>query len=255
MKKTVSFLLAFSLILMCGALAACQQQSAYSVVKGAFDKMQTMDAISAEMEMDYKIAMDGLSISVPMTFEIKALNGETPEMYMQMEASFMGESLEMEYYQKGEWAYTVSNGVGTKTKVDDTENDSEDNDFFSMPSEELLEDVKLVKNDDGTQQISFDLPGEEIPSFVMSFFEGMGLSGVTVEDPEDMKAEATITIKDGYLYKYEMEIETEMKAADQTADAEISWTFKLDKPGTKVTITPPEGYLSFPEVGGSATGV
>lgn len=239
------------LLILCGLLTACGQQSTAEVLDAALDKTAALDAMSARMEIGMDMTSDGITMSIPMTIDLKAkdVKSDDPIIWVLMSTEMLGQSLEVEVYQEDHWAYMVTAGMKYKTKAEDAadEFDYADDMLQELP-EALLEGVELVKNDDGSQTAAISVPDGQFADIYDDFIESI-YSGaeVDVSQLQISNAVVTITVDDGYVTVYDMAFTMEMTVEGVTTKTEVTASITFDDPGGAVEITPPEGYQDFEE--------
>ena len=59
----------------------------------------------------------------------------------------------------------------------------------------------------------------------------------------------SVTVKDGYVTNYDLSYRMSMEVYGIVADATVTASVEFVNPGKTVTITPPECYESFEELG------
>lgn len=265
MKRRLLSLLLAMMVLCTGVLfTACVKEGApdetespsvSDVINGALEKTQNLDSIAAEMKMEMNMAMEGMTMSVPMTAKIKAkdIRGESPVISAVISMEMFGESIDIEMYQEGQWAYIAMDDMKYKASVEDmgAEYDYADDvtDMLQKIPEELLADAELVKAEDGSQTVTISFPEEKFAEIYNDFIEGVNSD--TETDVEDMKMSDTvvkITVNNGYVTVYDIAFTMEMAVEEATSQIEVKATLTYGNPGEAVTVTPLEGYQDFEEM-------
>ena len=260
MKRIISLILALCIILACGALSACSNQSAYDVVNAAMEKTSALDSMDATVEMTIDMKTGDESIALPMIYKIKAsgLQSENPKLRMDMTTtvSIAGttNSITMDIYAADGWAYISSNGSGYKMKQDAMDGQmgtDMSTDLIMQPlPEALLKDCTLQKNDDGSESVRITIDGKEFMNLFKDMIDSMNSNiGTEAVNLTISDAVVTITVQDDYISVYEMEYSMNMEVSGTAVQATASASVKYNNPGKAVTVTPPEGYESFPEIG------
>ena len=236
--------------------AGCGTKTPAEQITEALNKTQALDSMDAEMTMTVTMAMQGITIELPITMDIKgeALKSDSPKMDIEMSMTVMEETMKMEMYMEGEWAYYVMDDYKYKMKVSDLESeedysDSVDSLVQDLP-EELLKDIKLEEKSDGSKSVTIDISADKFSELYKDIMEGMNSSaGAGTDNVKITDCSVTLTMKDGYITEYAMRYDMEMtvEGVSVTANAEAAVVYK--NPGSKVTVTPPEGYQSFEEAG------
>lgn len=262
MKKLLSLVLMAALALsLVFALASCEQLTAYQLVSDAVAKTNGLDAVDAEMKMNMKTVTSGITMDVPVTMSMKAtgLKGENPIVSANMVMPILGEEMPIEVYNEGDDFYIVMAGEGMKMKAGEyTEEYDVSSDFMDVIKalpEDVLKDVEIVKNSDGTKTVSVAISdavfAEVYKDLLDSTKESAGGADLGADvSVSGAKVEITVN-KDGYVSSYKTSFTMEMTISvlgqeiKTTTEADIAVTYK--NPGAAVTITPPEGYQNFPE--------
>lgn len=260
MKRIVSLILTLCMILGCGVLSACSNQSAYDVVNSAMEKTSALDSMDAAVKMTMNITIGDESINMPMNYKIKAtgLQGENPKLRMEMTttASIAGttNSITMDIYTTDGWIYMSTNGSGYKMKqeaMDGQMGADMSTDLIVQPlPETLLKDCKLTKNNDGSESVRITVDGKEFMDLFKDMIDSMNSNiGTEVVNLTISDATVTITVRDGYISVYEMDYSMNMEVSGTAAQAAVTASVQYNNPGKAVTVTPPDGYESFPEIG------
>lgn len=225
----------------------------------AIDQVAELKNIDFKYVISAEYLIDGSTIKMPITLIMKASdnNGNEPIMYMEMSMSAMGESYEMIKYHENGWDYTVQNGESYKMEAPYTEDDSEEEDESSLgmfmtdlSDKDVLDMKKLTykNNPDGSRTVSTAVDGEkfqEVFAEAMEMLDGFAALGENT-DVSIESSELEYTIKDGYVISYKMKYTMNMTVNGTEATCNMEATAELYNPGKPVTITPPEGYQSFP---------
>lgn len=260
MKRIVSLILTLCMILGCGVLSACSNQSAYDVVNSAMEKTSALDSMDATVKMTMDIKVGDETINMPINYKIKAagLQGENPKLRMEMTttASIAGSTnnITMDIYTADGWTYIASNGSGYKMKQDAMDGQmgaDMSTDLIMQPlPEALLKDCKLKKNNDGSESVRITIAGNVFTALFkdmidsMNSYIGTEAVNLTISD-----SAVTVTVKDGYISVYALEFSMNMEVSGTAANATVSASAQYNNPGKAVTVTPPEGYENFPEIG------
>lgn len=268
MKKRIAFtlalLMAFSLVLF----ASCGKVTAYSLVSDAVAKNEALDSFDADVDIDMSVKVSGVTVDVPMGYQIKAsgLAGENPVTSTTMSVTSMGATIETNAYIEGEWCYVTMLGQNMKTKMDESTEQydgySSIESVFKPLPEALLADVEITDNGDGTRSVSAAISDEEFAEIYQDFIDDMSASAGqegAVLDLSVSNGKVDITVDgNGYVsvYKvsFEMNLKVESSGVSMDAKAPVEMAITFHNPGTAVTVTPPDGYQDFPEVPSSLLG-
>lgn len=254
-RKIVSVVLALCVLLMCVSLTACKSETAYSVIGSAVEKTQALDSMAAEMKIEMNMDMDGMTMSVPITADMKAteLQSGSPKISSDISMSMLGQDILMSMYQEGDWAYIVVDDMKYKTNISEAESEydySDDmNDMLKTLPEELLKEVELVKNEDGSKTVTVSIPDEMFAEIYEDFLSGLdtaaGTEGAEIKISD---AVVTITVANDYISVYDMKFNMDMEIEGIAVSTEVKATITYRNVGAEVTVTPPEGYESFEEL-------
>ena len=252
MKKIVSLFLVVCLLLsMTLVFTSCQ--NAAKTVDKALEKTAELESYAAQMNMKITMTGAGITTTIPMTIKMKVedAKSESPKVEADMSMEMFGETLEVKYYISGDWAYFVADDNNYKMKLDDAGVDSDySEDMMKKLPEDLLKDVKVVKNDDKSKIVTVAIPDETFNEMfddlldTMTDSMGVNATGLTISD-----AVVQIIVKDGYVQTYGVDFSMAMtvEGVSFTATAECEMVY--ENPGEAVTVTLPTGYENFREVG------
>ena len=263
MKKILSLALTLMLIFSCFAFTSCgKEPTAYELILSAVEKSSALSDIEMEQSLNIKMDMMGMSMDVPITMTLKgkSIDSENALYYSSATTSMMGMTVDSVVYIEGKDVYTVTMGEGFKLSLDSLEGEydiaKDLTSVFFCPSESVFEGVEVVKNEDGTRSVSFDMTQEEYVNAYRAYYDSM-ISDVGA-GPDDAKLsdiKVTITVnKEGYISAFKMSCNVQATVTelgmDTDVNAAISTDIRFVNIGGKVTITPPEGYQSFTALGG-----
>ncbi len=252
MKKIVSLFLVVCLLLsMTLVFTSCQ--NAAKTVDKALEKTAELESYAAQINMKITMTGAGITTTIPMTIKMKVedAKSENPKAEADMSMEMFGETVEVKYYISGDWAYFVADGNNYKMKLDDAGVDSDySEDMMKKLPEDLLKDVKVVKNDDKSKIVTVAIPDETFNELfddlldTMTDSMGVNATGLTISD-----AVVQIIVKDGYVQTYGVDFSIAMtvEGVSFTATAECEMVY--ENPGEAVTVTLPTGYENFREVG------
>lgn len=263
-RRLVALLLALTalctgvLFTACGVDDAPETTAAPTVsevINAALEKTQNLDSMSAEMKMEMNMEMEGMTMSIPMAakFKAKDIKGDSPVVSAVVTMSMLGQDIDIEMYQEGQWAYVVMGDMKYKASVEDMESEydftDDANDMLQKIPEELLTDAELIKAEDGSQSVTIAFPSEKFAEIYDDFIESVN-SDTEAEVGEMKISDATVklTIANGYVTVYDIGFTMEMTVEDMTTKTEAKATLTYENPGEEVTITPPEGYQDFEEM-------
>ena len=264
MKKFTAIALVLVMLVSLFALTSCEEKklTAYSLVSDAVAKMETLDSFEADMEIKMGVETMGVSMDVPMQYNVKAagLKGDNPVTFSTVSMTMMGMTMKTEAYTEGEWCYITAFGQNMKMKAG--ENTEEYDGYADIESvikelpEDILSDVEITENSDGTKTVSGAVSDEKFAEIYKSFVDEMSASAAEGEEVSEVSvtnAKVTVTVdKNGYISVYGISFDMNLKAESEGMSLEMKASVDMNiafkNPGTAVTITPPAGYQDFEEV-------
>jgi lipoprotein len=264
MKKFTAIALVLVMLVSLFALTSCEEKklTAYSLVSDAVAKMETLDSFEADMEIKMGVETMGVSMDVPMQYNVKAagLKGDNPVTFSTVSMTMMGMTMKTEAYTEGEWCYITAFGQNMKMKAG--ENTEEYDGYADIESvikelpEDILSDVEITENSDGTKTVSVAVSDEKFAEIYKSFVDEMSASAAEGEEVSEVSvtnAKVTVTVdKNGYISVYGISFDMNLKAESEGMSLEMKASVDMNiafkNPGTAVTITPPAGYQDFEEV-------
>lgn len=236
---------------------AAPQQSTYEVVNDALAKTEALDTMDMEMKMLIAMSMQGESMEMPMTVKIKGKNlqSESPVISSSISMTVLGVETNVDMYQEGNWAYITTMGTSYKMNVsagNQFDYSSTASDMLQDIPEELLKGLELAQNADGSETITLSIPNEMFSEIYGSMIDSMNQStGLgSTSDISIKDATVKITIDNDFIKVYDMSFVMDMKVTGISVSSSVTASITYENPGQDVTITPPEGYQSFPEISG-----
>ena len=254
MKKILSAVLALCLIMSALLAVSCgKEPTARELVETATAKYENLDAYEGRLEYDITMNIQGVTMSVPISADIKMtdIKSGSPIIDMNMTMEVMGQKVDMRMYLEGEWAYYDMLGMKYKTKVAQADTEITgilDNMMSNSGGFDYLDSAEIVKHEDGLRSVAVEI-GENISDIIGAAANDMA-SSVIGEGGEielsNLKLEYFID-KNDFIAKincaFKMAITIEGEKVDATADMTVSF----EKFDDEVQITPPEGYLDYTE--------
>ncbi len=247
------------LLLIC-TLAGCgetEATSAYELVDRAVEKTTELDAV--DITMTTNITVDGTT--VPMKYEIlaKNLDDDDPITLSTVTSEMMGQSLRTQIYREDGYYYLsvmdqqvkVKSGILAQYEVKNTA----DSVVQPLP-EAVLAGAAAKTTADGTRTVNVALTEA---MFAEHFSNFLGATGNSAADGAEVVDYAlTDTVVDiavdekGYIQSYRIQFAMDMDVRDedgetQTRKVKADATVVYNRPGEKVSITPPKGYKDFHE--------
>ncbi len=268
MKKLLSLLLVFVMTFSLAFVFSCNENEdgngddigePKQAVASAVSKTIALNEYKASMEMNIDMTMSMMgtetTMKIPATSNVvvKNANGEKPEVYTETEMTMMGTTIKTETYCDGEWLYTYEDEEGYKEEVDDAEDYIERlEDTIKNIPEELLESLSFEKVENG-YKLTVAIPDEDFATIYADVVEGAAGSLGENMDVTIKNAVVSIIVNDGYIIEYNIEFDMEMQmdmglGSPADIDAHVVANTTIENPGQSVTITPMDGYQSYPEL-------
>lgn len=249
MKKIFSAALAVCMILSAVLLTACGETPA-QLINGAIEKTAQLESFDILADQNIKMSMMGMEMAMPVKTAVQMKGAEE---YMDMQITMMGITSTTVEYTDGEWVYINQDGTTYKQKKSDPSmamfNASSVKTLLQVLPEDLLAACEIVKNEDGSKSVSLQIPAATFVSLYDSMLKNLNQTVASPdEDVTHGDANVTLTVKDGYLVKYEMDYTVTLDMEGQEIGASMKVAVDINNPGQDVVITPPEGYAEFPSM-------
>ena len=272
MKKFLSLTLTIIMLL---TLISCapKKKTAYEIITEAQTKMAKLNSNEIDVEMLLKLGTLGLNFSIPATINIKAneLTSGSPKASMHSDLSFLGVEIGLDLYYENDYLYlsTMGSNVKLSTKEltgimsgKDTspEATSLQNEFDEI-LKNVLAEVEVQENEDGSQTIAYVINGEIMNNFIIKIMEASATeedNQPTSVDCSDLEISQTVN-KNGYItnfdIKFKMSVVQDLGEEGAALGIETSTTtynieayITLNNPTAPVEVTPIDGYETFEEV-------
>lgn len=253
MKKVISLCLLLCILCTCLLPACSKTKSVFETVDEAIRKTQDLDSMVATMKMEMNMAMEGMTLSIPITAEIKAtgLKSESPVVSTAMSTSMLGQKMDIDVYQEGTWAYVSMEGMSYKMDTSKAEAEydfsGDVQDMLQALPEDLFKDIQPEKKDDGSVTVTIPIPEDTFTNIYDAMVDNVN-STAGMEADIDVKIEnavVKITVANSYISLYELEFSMTMVIEGTTTKTDVTASVAYSNPGASVTITPPEGYQDF----------
>lgn len=267
--KFLSVVLAALMLLSAFSLFSCVEKAKtpYELMVEAQEKAAALGSMHVEMVSTAKVEVTGMTLETEMEYDIKAadMTTENPLISMDMTMEMMGEKIAMTLYMDSKDAYLDMGELGQfKTSVSEMMEDYDAMgniaDTVKIIPEEMMEGVVATDNEDGTKTIAVTLSDEQFNSVFADMVDEMAASAAGVDDAEGLEIKLSncrvemVIAPDGYFAEYNMAFDMDMTIMGMKASAKTENKIKYIEPGKTVTVTPPEGYESFPEMDASLLG-
>ena len=270
MKRNVTriLVLALALSMLLLTFAACgKKETAFSLLSDAIEKMEAQGSMEMNLNMDMEMKLAGVTVEIPMTmhYVVDRLDTEAPRLLMDMTMAMMGQEIDMTVYSESDGVYYLiynMMGIEMNMKTSDEEvvgsmgASSANTDMIRLIPEEYLADTEIVINEKGEKEISISLKPEvfgEIFSDVVESNTANATGDGSVESMEIRSANIVYRFnEEGYFtsgeMSYDMTFKVSADGVSMDTEATVAATFEYLNPGKDVTVTPPEGYLDFPDM-------
>lgn len=271
MKKILSALLAVCMLFAVATTSGCTI-SAAKTIDEAIKKTEALDAIDVTFFMETSMNM-GFSVTIPMTVNMKADNikSSTPTMLASASTSMMGIELKSDVYMEEGMFYVSASGMNYKLKVEESDEDYDYvgnvNSIINDIPEDLLENVELVKNDDGSNTATISVDDARFKELFKDFICKSAQDTIIDDDDEEntdavddtennfmdnilekitvTDATVKVTVKNGYVLVYELSYSMKVSTIIGESTSSVKASVTYNNPGETVEITPPEGYKDF----------
>lgn len=255
-KKIMSLLLIACMLCTATMFASCDNASAAEIVSNAVEKTGNLNSYAAEMKIEIDMAAEGMTLNIPMTTDMKVQNAksENPLMSATTSMSMLGQTVKMDVYSDGSWVYMSSDGMSYKVSMeaagDEYDYAGSMDDMIKALPEDLLENVEVEKNEDGSKTVSAEIPGDTFSEIYGDLVESMNETsgGTGVEDLTVSDAKVSITVADDYITVYDISFKMELTTEGIETVSEVKATTTFKNPGEEVAVTPMEGYQDFEEL-------
>ena len=258
MKKIMSFFLAILMILSSMLMIACSGDrdndgddnvkiNVKSEIKAATNKMNTVNSCSGTSKLKISVKAQGVTLTTELDYQIKFADLQTaiPKRYADVKVTAPGQSQTGCIYTEGEWDYCVVGNEKYKSRVE--ENKDKECDEYS---DSVYENATVRKTDKGTSiKMSFT------PQQFKEYFAGMYETIVEMFSLDGMEDYMTLSDaglkvvidKEGYVIEEAVSFKITISDGTESVILEISNEGTYKSFNEPVTITPPQGYLSFTE--------
>ncbi len=258
MKKITTLLIALLLVTVSVlSFASCNALKTEEVINNGIENTSKLTEFEAKMDMVIDMKMTGMTMNMPMSvsMKVKDADKENPIAWALMSMEVMGQKIESESYMDDEYVYVVTDGEGYKTSIEDADGEydysKELNENFQKLPEDLLKDIELTKGEDGSYKVTVNIPNETFKELYGDLLDevseaslGEVFDGLTISD-----CVVTVTVKDDYATNYDLSFKMTMEVEGMEVTADVTADYEIVNPGSSVTITPPQGYENFEELG------
>lgn len=257
MKKIVAFILAIVMITCSVTLTSCMRGrgngnknsdiDVKQTIKDSSDKMDTLNTCSGTSNMTIDIKSQGVTMTIEMDYLVKMADLQTnnPKRYADVTIVSVGQSETGVIYSEGEWDYVVTGNEKYKTRVDD-----DDDKDVTEYVDSVYEKATVKETNKGTE-IKMTFTDSQLREYFSSTYEAV----IEMFELLDYESYATVTSAylkliindDGYVSEEEINFKFRFDVEGETVEIYATHRGTYEKYNEPVTITPPQGYLSFME--------
>lgn len=222
--------LALTISVLCLALLlfGCGKPDIYQEYVDAESKNASLTSMEGKIEANIAMDTEGLSMTIPMTMQIKAKmeDGKATEMLMDTSTSMMGQDIKASIYYVDGMAYYDS--MGTKYKAAMTVDELGGN-AMTLPDftkDMLKEAVRTAKNGEINVTATFD--GNQFKEALLNMLPSDSMDLPNTLDQvslSDVQLSYTIN-KDGYLSAMSMSFTMDMQ--EETTNTPVSAKVDMD---------------------------
>lgn len=256
MKKITSLILIVLTVFMALSLTACSEPTTKEIISSAVEKTNALKEYEAKMDITIDMTMEGMTMNIPMNVvtKVKDADKDNPIISATTTTKVLGQEIAVETYMDNEYVYVVEDGEGYKMSLEDAEGEydyaSDIDDMLKDLPEDLIKDIKMVKNDDGSATLTVNIPNDTFKEIFDDFVEDMNESsgGVSIDEVEISDCKVSITVKDDYIKNYDISFKMTMNVEGYSSTSTVVAKMEFVNPGQSVTITPPTGYQDFEDI-------
>lgn len=262
MKKLTAIILSAVILVSVFSFFSCDKETvkseAYKLYSQALEKMEKLSSVEADMSIAMTVntpSQSSVATSVTMLYNVKQVNGKGTDddvTRMTCKINSNGFVTDMDVYAVNGWTYVdmrasiADQQINQKYKVPLADADLDTGMIDSAAVEyppELLEKVTVKNESDGSKSIEFSLSEKDMMKLYGDLL-GAALSSVAGEsevDIDNVNIKMVID-KNGYLDTINMNISITVMSVTMSMVLKVEYV----DPGKEVTVTPIEGYESFP---------
>ena len=239
-------------VMLVGLVGCAKEPTAEEVYAAAFEKMNALTSMDAEMDMDIAMKMaapmDGevetIHVEMAADFVMEHINTEDMRMDMKMKMGLMGVDIEMQtYYADG---YYLMEMYGQKLKYPmDLKEAMSQTAMVQEVALDAMSEMTMIEEGDN-RVITFTVDGTKLKEGYMddylSTMEGMGLADASATDSLNYEAmSGTMTVnKEGYPTAATMNMTFTMKVEGTEIAYEAAVEIVYNNPGQDVSVEIPD---------------
>lgn len=282
MKKITVFILALAIAASALILTACgktQQtttstteaevivpvkKTAYDIFSDAYGKTKALSAVEYNCKMDVSMVNGEEEIGIDVKTHAKTvgINDKKPVSSGVVDLSIGGVTVSASVYNADGMAYIdIAKLSKKKIAIDSPEAITYNLSSMTKKSivafpEEILKDVNIVENDDGTKTIAFELTSEQFKSSYkealesfLKFIEEDDYSSLSEMSFRGVNVNVCIG-SDGYISKYSLDytlVKDEASKTEEDEDIELNASIEIEfvNPGAEVKVDVPADIDSY----------
>ena len=203
--------------------------------------------------MWWDIVLAIVLLVVGFVFLVKGADSDTPQMLSTYTVTVLGQGEESVMYSDGEYLY-VDDNEQYKQRL---ENGYEAGYMLLIRGAvsdiplEIFAESELIESENGFS-VSAAVPDEKINEMYGEQITSMMQKCIdSVSDVRIKNTVMTVYVENGYISRVHIDLDADMNASlgafSTKVTAKVSTEIEFDEPGTPIEITPPEGYLDYPE--------
>lgn len=260
MKKLLAFFLAAVMLSGIVSLTGCKESATKpnelcTQVNESMQKTQDLKSYSAVIKQSIKQDLMGISSESKAEFQLKASmnNPQKPVISMDGIITLAGQQMPMVYYYDGSWMYCAVSGEGYKMQASMEqfqENTSGIEQFITELPNELFDGVTATI-ENGVTKVELTADSEAFKAMYNDMMKdlftdvlGDDTSKIVVDD-----VKMIITMANDYLKSYDISFKCNYTIGNDSISFEVVQSLVFESINEEITITPPEGYENFPEMG------
>ena len=244
MKKIWLVLLSVGILLL-ASFAGCSQADPKELYQGAVDKMNELEEIDMEMNMDMSMSVLGETMNFVMDSHIQTV---AEEFLMESNVEIPGQgSVATNVYYTGGYLYLDTQGQQIKVaaSLDDAMSMLDTEDLSIGEDIEIVQDIE-AETENGVTTLHFTIDGSQMTDFVTdqtaSLQDGESMEGVTVNE-----VTGTMTLNsDGYATELTLDMPFSMTVEGETITVQMTMELIYHNPGQPVTMSFPD-FSSYVE--------
>lgn len=251
MKKTMAFLLSAVMVLSLTACSGGSKGDPKQIYTDAMTKTAALKAQQMDIDMDIDMDMGDLSMGMKMKMGAQVkMDGDKPEMALEVSTSMLGEEMKLNYYYKENYLYLNAMGETAKVAMDADEAMGETGvTTNTMNAVDIMDKFEMTETEDGNYQFDYTIKDAAMKQTLAQALAQQEDMGNLFEGDVNFKAMSgtAVVSKDGYFLSDKMTMEFDMSMDGQSMSVTMVLDAKYKDPGKDFTITYPADLDSYPE--------